>query len=428
MRTYEATHPWLKFSVNLEPANPELWLMFGECQSKCEHLWNVPLLPEVAKDLHRMYVAKGVLATTAIEGNTLTEEEVKKYLSGELKLPPSREYLGQEIDNIADECNRLYDEVKAGNQLKLTTERIQEINHRVLENLPLDEGIVPGEIRHHEVIVALYKGAPAEDCKFLLDKLCEWLNDDILFGTASHPRAIVNGIIKAILAHLYLAWIHPFGDGNGRTARLVEFQILMAAGIPAPAAHLLSTHYNLTRAEYYRQLHYASRSNGDVLPFINYAVQGFLDGLRGQIARIRQQVLDVVWKAHVHHLFKDKTGAADIRRRDLLQDLSDEPEPVEYLDLFTLSHRVAKYYASKTPKTLTRDLIKLINEGLLRVIPKGDKTMVEARKEMVLSFLPLRALPPKSQVTMRVGRRGRPRQLSLPTEPNQPSNPELVEA
>lgn len=54
-------------------------------------------------------------------------------------------------------------------------------------------------------------------------------------------------IFKAVVAHLYLAWIHPVGDGNGRTARLVEFQILLSSGVPSPAAHLLSNHYNQTR-------------------------------------------------------------------------------------------------------------------------------------------------------------------------------------
>lgn len=427
MRTFEQTHPWLKFSVNLSPATPELWMLLGECQSKCEHLWNVPLRPEVAKELHKMYVARGVLATTAIEGNTLTEEEVKKYLSGELKLPPSREYLGQEVDNIADECNRIYDKVREQHQLVLTTGRIEEINQRVLENLPLEEGVVPGAIRRHEVVVALYKGAPAENCKYLLDKLCEWLTDETQFGSPSHPRAIVYGIIKAILSHLYLAWIHPFGDGNGRTARLVEFQILMAAGVPAPAAHLLSTHYNLTRTEYYRQLHHASRSGGDVLPFISYAVQGFLDGLRNQIVLIRQQVLDVVWKSFIHDRYKDKTSGAFVRRRDLLMDLSDEAEPVPYENIFTLSQRVARHYVNKTPKTLMRDLIKLLDAGLINY--KDGK--VSARKEMVLAFLPVRALPSsvESQGTaVNARRRGRPRQMPLPSASEEVAEPGLIGA
>lgn len=66
-------------------------------------------------------------------------------------------------------------------------------------------------------------------------------------------------ILKAIAAHLYLAWIHPF-DGNGRTARLMELRLLLAAGVTTPATHLLSNHYNLTRGEYYRQLDAASRT------------------------------------------------------------------------------------------------------------------------------------------------------------------------
>lgn len=68
---------------------------------------------------------------------------------------------------------------------------------------------------------------------------------------------------------------------------MIEFHLLFAAGVPLPAAHLLSDHYNKTRTEYYRQLTFASRSGGDVLPFIRYALEGFLDGLRGQINLIR---------------------------------------------------------------------------------------------------------------------------------------------
>src|SRR5436305_1872818 len=85
-RQYERSHPWLTFSADLRSASPELWLMLGECQSKCEHLAKYPLRPEVADEIHRMYLAKGVLATTAIEGNTLTEEEVRQIIEGKLKL------------------------------------------------------------------------------------------------------------------------------------------------------------------------------------------------------------------------------------------------------------------------------------------------------------------------------------------------------
>ncbi len=390
-RTFETSHPWLKFNVDLIPARPELWMMLGECQSKCEHLARVPLRPDVSEQLNKLYIAKGVLATTAIEGNTLTEEEVEKFLSGELKLPPSREYLGQEITNIADECNRIVDLVRQGAQPILNRNRIEELNRHVLNKLSLDEGVIAGEVRHHEVGVALYKGAPAEDCVYLLERLCAWLNDTDHFGGPNHPRAIVYAILKAILAHLYLAWIHPFGDGNGRTARLVEFQILIASGIPAPAAHLLSNHYNLTRTDYYRQLHLASKSGGDVIPFINYAVQGFLDGLRQQLTHVREQVFDTVWHNYIIDLFAETASSpTDTRRLQLLQDISRQPEPLSISQLPLKSPRVAKNYANLTSKTLFRDVRKLIRMKLV-IIEKGK---IRARKERIQAFLPPQAILP----------------------------------
>ena len=296
IREYEKSHQWLTFSGDaMQKAKPELWMTLGECQSKCEHLSKYPLRPDVAENIHRMYMAKGVLATTAMEGNTLSEAEVRKLLDGELELPPSREYLAREVQNIVDECNRILMRASSGQEVALSTDRIKEINKTVLAGLQLEEHVQPGVIRTYEVGVGLYKAAPPDECEFLLDKMCQWLADPKYFGGDDDPRSMVFGIIKAILAHLYLAWIHPFGDGNGRTARLIEFQILIAARVPSPAAHLLSNHYYRTRSDYYKQLHFASVGGGDVLPFITYAVRGFLDGLREQIEEVKKQVIDVVW-------------------------------------------------------------------------------------------------------------------------------------
>ncbi len=385
MWTFQKTHPWLTFSVDLRRAPSSLWIMLGECQSKCEHIAGVPLRPDTAKKLHQLYLAKGVLATTAIEGNTLSEEEVLRHLQGTLKLPPSREYLAQEIDNIVSACNLMLEDITAGRAPTLSSGRVKELNRIALNKLKLDEGVVPGDIRKYAVGVARYQAPPAEDCEYLLDRLCEWLNSE---GFASQPgRMIVFAILKAVLAHLYLAWIHPFGDGNGRTARLVEFQILIASGVPAPAAHLLSNHYNQTRTEYYRQLDQASRAGGDTLPFICYAVQGFLDQLRSQLQNIRDQQLDVAWRNYVHEAFSDKKSPSDARRRHLVLDLSQIAGSVPFSKLPEVSPRLAAAYARKTGKTLSRDVNALVQMGLL-VQEQGG---LRARKEFILAFLPPKA-------------------------------------
>jgi Fic family protein len=360
-------------------------MLLGECQSKCEHIAGVPLQPDIAEELYKIYLAKGALATTAIEGNTLSEEEVRKHLDGKLQLPPSREYLQQEIDNIIEGCNGILEDIKARRSPAISVHRIKELNRIVLKRLKLDEGIVPGEIRTGSVGVARYRGAPVEDCEFLLDKMCTWLNSADFEPT--QDTVIAYSVLKAALSHLYLAWIHPFGDGNGRTARLLEFQILIASGVPAPAAHLLSNHYNQTRTEYYRQLDSSSRSGGDVLPFITYAVSGFVEGLRSQLEYIRQQQWEIAWHDFVYETFGGKSSRSDVRRRHLILDLSAQSTPVPFAKLRELSPRIAVAYASKTEKTLSRDLNALQEMGLLL---KNKEGMYQPKKGTILAFLPAR--------------------------------------
>ena len=99
------THPWISFKANLADITFKTWILLGEARSKCEHLSMVPLKPAFARELHQVALIKGALATTAIEGNTLSEDEVRRHIEGTLKLPPSREYLAVEVDNVMKALN-----------------------------------------------------------------------------------------------------------------------------------------------------------------------------------------------------------------------------------------------------------------------------------------------------------------------------------
>jgi cell filamentation protein, protein adenylyltransferase len=166
----------------------------------------------------------------------------------------------------------------------------------------------------------------------------------------------------------------------------VEFQILLDSGFPAPAAQLLSNHYNQTRSEYYRQLEYTSRSKGDEIPFLEYAAQGLVDGLRDQIAEVQRQQLELAWQDYVHETLRGKGSTSDRRRLQLILDLSQHPEPVRRAELTRISPDVAALYVRKGPKTLTRDINHLLENGLLVV----DGDAYRAHKEIILAFLPVR--------------------------------------
>ncbi len=384
-RSYIETHPWLTFQLNLRSAPPDLWMLLGEARSKIQHLSESLLAPETGNRLRLLYLAKGVHATTAIEGNTLTEDEVVEHLQGQLKLPRSQEYLTREVDNIVTTYNKIAREMLDGDGTReLTPAKVSEYNRLILDGLDLEEGVVPGELAHKRPGVGRYLAPDRGDCDYLLDRLCEWLNSD--FDSPDEDMAIPYAIIKAVMAHLYIAWIHYFGDGNGRTARCAEVQVLAASGlVPTPAGHLLSNHYNITRDEYYRQLDASSREHaGNPIPFLMYAIRGLVDELREQLQIVWNQLYADRWEQHVYQQFGDARTPPHIRQRQLVLDLSKQKEPVPRGKLRELSPKVAAAYATRGEKTLTRDLNALVQRGLIR----HDKQGYIPCRETILAMLP----------------------------------------
>ena len=399
-REHERSHPWIRFEADLRAAPPRLWALLGQAAALCRQVADAALPPGAAAEMRKVYLVKGVQATTAIEGNTLSTEQIRERVEGRLDLPPSQEYLGREVDNVVRACNEIATEIVVGGTLRLTPDWIAGCNRRVLQGLEahLEDGVVPGEIPAHAVGVGRYRGAPRADCAFLLDRLCSWLEDGpglTVFGQDDDDR-IATAILHAILAHLYIAWIHPFGDGNGRTARLVEFMLLARAGVPPTSAHLPSDHYNLTRAEYYRQLDRAGRANGgrgDPLGFVGYAAQGLVDGLKEQCRTIDARQAAVAWRHFVFERFRrERRSPALERRRELVLALTAREQPAPKAELRRLSPAVAERYAGKTDKTLTRDLNWLVAEDLIERRAGGYR----ARVDRMRSFLPPRAEPERT--------------------------------
>ena len=373
-------YDWITFSLDLRKIAWQTWVRLGECVARCDYIKTVPLKPSVRDQLHLIYLAKGVNATTAIEGNTLTEEQVRALIGNKLKLPPSKEYLEREVRNILDACNEIGENIAGGRFGEITIERICDFNRKILANgVPSDEAAVPGTIREHNVVVGnVYRAPDAQKVPDMTEKFCQWMNSDAFLNK---DMPVHFAIVKAIAAHLYIAWIHPFGDGNGRVARLLEFAILLNSGIPSSAAHLLSNHYNLTRSEYYRQLDKASKTS-DPTGFLDYAVQGFYDGLEEQLKYVQEHVTGVCWREYVYEQFhRIGVGKVIKRQRELALTISEQQEPV---DKGALSLLMSEEYRGKTAKTLVRDLNKLVSLGIVLL----ENNKYKANKALILKFRP----------------------------------------
>jgi hypothetical protein len=137
----------------------------------------------------------------------------------------------------------------------------------------------------------------------------------------------------------------------------------------------------MTRSEYYSQLDKASKT-GDPTGFLSYAIQGFLDGLDGQLKDIQQHVMCVCWRDYIYEQFAAHRSSNTVkRRRDLAIKISKHDEPVNRDTVLIL---MRNEYRDKTERTLARDLNELLKMRL--VIRRKDGYF--ANKELMLQFLP----------------------------------------
>ena len=162
--------------------------------------------------------------------------------------------------------------------------------------------------------------------------------------------------------------------------------MLLSAGFPAPVTQLLSNHYNATRGEYYRQLKRAS-DTGDVLAFLTYAARGLVDELAEQLDIIWTWQFEDRWEQYVYQQFGELRTESDRRRLRLTLAISKlHPEPVPRSQMLLLTPELARAYAQKTPKTLTRDLNVIRKLDLIQRVPGGYR----ANKDIIRGFQPQR--------------------------------------
>ncbi len=153
-------------------------------------------------------------------------------------------------------------------------------------------------------------------------------------------------------------------------ANCQEFYILMRAGVPSIASHILSNHYNNTRTEYYRQLQNASET-GDLSAFIQYAVEGFRDGLETTIEIIHKNQTELTWNNFVHDItvkMQDEGKNRNVLRRIRQLAYNIPADRFYSLDeIAILNLEILGIYRELSQMTLRRDLDLLAGKELLKI-------------------------------------------------------------
>lgn len=334
----------------------------GQCHAIIEAISTTPLLPEFHENLLEVSLTQGAQATTAIEGNTLSLEEVRRVFEGK-SLAPSKEYQEIEVRNILAGFNLILKEALVDDRVALVSPDLLLRFHGVIgRDLGEYFDAIPGQLRMDRRSVGPYLTPDHDDVPELLSRLCDWLREEFRYGRG---QTMAEAIVQAIVAHVYIEWIHPFGDGNGRSGRLVEFYVLIRAGCPDIASHLLSNHYNNTRPEYYKLLDRASKER-DLTCFLEYAIRGFRDGLLGTLQQVQASQFAMSWRKLVHDRFAQRpmTNKNSFARQRVLM-LELPPNPVTVQAARTTTPAIEALYSQVGERTLRRDLEALEQMGLV---------------------------------------------------------------
>lgn len=355
------SHPFISFQEHWT-VHPDTWFRLGQCKAIIAAISSTPLMPQFRDEIYGVNLIKGAQATTAIEGNTLSEEEIRLVQAGK-HLPDSRRYMEQEVRNVLQALNILRDEIVSGQDNLVTCDLLRRFHRMIGKDLGEHFQAVPGHFRSHDVTVGnVYRPPPGDLVQGLAERFCEWSREQFHY---ERGQAFSTAILQAIVSHVYVAWIHPFGDGNGRTARLLEFYLLLRAGVPDIAAHILSNFYNETRVEYYRQL--AMLRSGDLTGFIAYAVEGFKDGLQHVLDRVHENQLTIAWRDHVREIFQrssSKHTAVSKRQMSLVLSM-DLHRTYLLMELAIINEPLKIQYSGLSSRTLDRDIKTLLEMGLL---------------------------------------------------------------
>jgi len=279
--------------------------------------------------------------TTHIEGTQLTLEQSEQLWQGHHLRSVNPEDV-TELLNYRNAFDLVSDYVGDGEPI--TEGLIREIHKRLVENVR-GNSASPGEYRKIQNYVVnsktkevIYMPPPAYEISQMMQELIEWANTE----NEIHP-VLISGIAQFQLVH-----IHPFLDGNGRTARLLSTLSLYQRGYDFKKLFSISEYYDRNRNEYYKAIQSVRQKNMDMTDWLEYFVYGLSTQLQeikslGKLA-IEQNVLVT------QHRLSDRQKLA-----------------IEYISKHggITIQQFEVIFPKVTRRTLQRELKDLVEKGIL---------------------------------------------------------------
>ena len=326
-----------------------------------ETVVDLPILPELSSRLEPDIMYSSISGTAMIEGNPIIGEDVKRIAEGE-DIVSYTQKDKQEIKNLINAYNWLTGITPSEEPFILTEEIIKELHKIITNNVP-HENNIPGQYRNEIVYVGDIahggKYTPPKilaDIKNIMTEFVAWINSDEIKK--------LNPFIRSALAHYHFCLIHPFGDGNGRTSRIIEALLLQTSNVKYVPREL-SNYYYRNVDDYYIAFSKSIKLKKDVTPFLEFMLKASIESLQG----IKESIIFFIRKFTLRDYFAfEKTHKRITRRQfELLLLLLDNHIGFTLKDLQEKSPFLVLYNKVST-QTARRDIKKLADKNILHVL------------------------------------------------------------
>src|SRR3989337_2325396 len=268
--------------------------------------------------------ARGILEGKEVKG--VRPDDKKELLNYKKAMDFIAKYLGKEdpvTEGLVREIHKMLVKGVRGGQA-------DPGNYRKVQNYVVNS-------RTKEII---YTPPPPLEVPYLMSELVEWLNKD----------KDISPIPIAGISQFQFVHIHPFIDGNGRTARLLSTLILYKTGYDFKRLFTISEYYDKDRPDYYKAIQTVRNNNMDMTGWVEY----FLTGLRSQMEEIQEKGKQL--KKQDAALQKIKKSVLNTRQEKAIKYL---------LKNGTISVNEYQSVASCIRRTAQRDLGNLIEKGVI---------------------------------------------------------------
>ncbi len=307
----------IDFNMEVNITESRLVNSIAECKALARVINKIPITPSRQKKIDSLNILRAIRGTTNIEGATASEEEVKMILNSPAKtriLPASRKAEEQEYRNGQKLMKYIANLLSKEQEAVLNEKLICKCHEIITKNMKYEDN-VPGQYRNKPVRVGNYQPPlPNRNKPVRVGNYQPPLPNDIKDLIAQFLYCFNEGkatnydpIIQAIVAHFYLVSIHPFSDGNGRTARAIEGFLLLKNGINARGFYSLANYYYKNRREYIELLDQVRFDNkNDLTPFIIFAMHGLSQELEDVHNEIISEVKHIAFRDLVRETLFNK--------------------------------------------------------------------------------------------------------------------------